>query len=199
MPEFTYTARSMSGEMVSGTINASTEREVVNTLSGQSLFPIKVSTELEKKPLTFGRGISDQKIAVFYEQLASFMSNGVPMLQVIDDPQRTNTLAGIQRGLGRCHCPRRGWRHDFGQFCPASKNIQRDGHQHVSCRCGRRFPRGGASTRVARFTEQQSELKSRTIGALIYPAVLATIGTDRGGGVVDILCAQFWRNFSAAT
>ena len=34
-----------------------------------------------------------------------------------------------------------------------------------------------ALMRVAKFTEQQAELKSRTVGALIYPAVLASIGT----------------------
>jgi len=48
-----------------------------------------------------------------------------------------------------------------------------------------------ALTRVASFTEQQAELKSRTVGALIYPAVLATIGTL----VVTILLVFFVPKF----
>jgi len=44
---------------------------------------------------------------------------------------------------------------------------------------------------VATFTEQQAELKSRTIGALIYPAVLATIGTI----VVTVLLVFFVPKF----
>ena len=46
-------------------------------------------------------------------------------------------------------------------------------------------------TRVAKFTEQQAELKSRTVGALIYPAVLATIGTI----VVAVLIVFFVPKF----
>ena len=48
-----------------------------------------------------------------------------------------------------------------------------------------------ALERVAKFTEQQSELKSRTVGALIYPAVLASIGTL----VVGILLVFFVPSF----
>ena len=49
-----------------------------------------------------------------------------------------------------------------------------------------------ALERVSVFTEQQSELKSRTIGALIYPAILATMGT----GVVAVLLVFFVPKFS---
>jgi general secretion pathway protein F/type IV pilus assembly protein PilC len=48
-----------------------------------------------------------------------------------------------------------------------------------------------ALQRVAKFTQQQAELKSRTIGALIYPLVLATIGTL----VVAILLVFFVPKF----
>lgn len=50
-----------------------------------------------------------------------------------------------------------------------------------------------ALLRVAKFTEQQSELKSRTTGALIYPAVLATIGTI----VVSVLIVFFVPKFGS--
>jgi general secretion pathway protein F/type IV pilus assembly protein PilC len=48
-----------------------------------------------------------------------------------------------------------------------------------------------ALERVAIFTEQQAELKSRTIGALIYPAVLFTVGTL----VVGVLIVYFVPKF----
>ena len=85
MPDFTYTARSLSGEIVSGTMTANTERDVVTALSGKSLFPVKVETQesagTAAKAIKFGGRVNDQKIAVFYEQLASLISNGVPMLR----------------------------------------------------------------------------------------------------------------------
>jgi general secretion pathway protein F/type IV pilus assembly protein PilC len=48
-----------------------------------------------------------------------------------------------------------------------------------------------ALTRVAIFTEQQAELKGRTIGALIYPAVLAGIGTLVVAGLLIFIVPQF--------
>ncbi len=48
-----------------------------------------------------------------------------------------------------------------------------------------------ALDRVAKFTEQQSELRGRTVGALIYPAVLATIGSI----VVAVLLIFFVPSF----
>ena len=75
MPEFSYTARDMSGQLVKGRLSANTEKDALAALSGQSLFPIKVTSD-ESTPkgggLTFGGGgVSAQKIAVFYEQLST--------------------------------------------------------------------------------------------------------------------------------
>ena len=190
MPEYTYTARSMTGELVSGTMDANTERDVVNALSGQSLFPVKVSTEQIKKPITFGRGINDQKIAVFYEQLSSLMTNGVPMLRslkILKEQSRSpiftdaleDVISRVEDGDNISDCFARHPR----IFSEMAVNMSRAGAE------------GGfledALERVAKFTEQQSELKSRTIGALIYPAVLATIGTV----VVGVLLVFFVPSF----
>ncbi len=190
MPEFSYTARSMTGEMVSGTINANSEREVVNALSGQSLFPIKVATEQEKKPLTFGRGINDQKIAVFYEQLASLMSNGVPMLRsltILKEQTRSTVFKeALEDIISRV---------EDGDTMSASFARHPKIFSEMAINMSRAGAEGGfleeALERVARFTEQQSELKSRTVGALIYPAVLATIGTI----VVAVLLVFFVPRF----
>ena len=44
MPDYAYVARDATGQKVSGTLAAATEREVINILSGRSLFPVQVST-----------------------------------------------------------------------------------------------------------------------------------------------------------
>ena len=43
MPLFAFTARDLTGKMVSGTIVAQTEREVTDILSERSLFPVYVT------------------------------------------------------------------------------------------------------------------------------------------------------------
>ena len=194
MPDFTYTARNMSGELVSGSMSANSERDVISSLSQQSLFPVKVkSGEKTKTQISFGGGrVNDQKIAVFYEQLATLMSNGVPLLRslrILEEQTRipafkaalTDVIGRVEDGESLSDC--------FAKhpriFSEMAVNMSRAGAE------------GGfledALTRVAKFTEQQAELKSRTIGALVYPAVLATIGSL----VVGVLLVFFVPKFGA--
>ena len=49
----------------------------------------------------------------------------------------------------------------------------------------------GCSDRVSKFTEQQNDLKARTTGALIYPAILAFAGTS----IVTVLIVFFVPKF----
>ena len=190
MPEFTYTARSMSGEMVSGTMDANTERDVVNSLSGQSLFPIKVSTQVESKPFTIGGGVNDQKLAVFYEQLASLMTNGVPMMRsltILKDQTRSPVFKeALEDVIGRV---------EDGETISDAFARHPKIFSEMAVNMSRAGAEGGfleeALDRVAKFTEQQSELRGRTVGALIYPAVLATIGSI----VVAVLLIFFVPSF----
>ena len=104
MPDFTYTARSLSGEIVSGSMTANTERDVVAALSAKSLYPVKVeSQETTSKAITFGGRVNDQKIAVFYEQLASLISNGVPMLKSLTILKEQTRIPAFQEALSLIH------------------------------------------------------------------------------------------------
>lgn len=191
MPEFTYTARSATGEMVSGSMSANTERDVVNSLSGKSLFPVKVVSQEEKKPISFGGGrVSEQKIAVFYEQLASLISNGVPMLRSLRILKEQTRIPAFSDALDDVIS-----RVEDGETLSDSFAKHPKIFSEMAVNMSRAGAEGGfledALTRVAKFTEQQAELKSRTIGALIYPAVLACIGTI----VVTVLLVFFVPKF----
>ena len=190
MPDYTYKARNLTGEMVSGSMSANTERDVVNWLSGQSLFPIKVEAGKQKQAIAFGGRVNDQKVAVFYEQLASLISNGVPLLRSLRILQEQTRIPAFKTALEDVitHVEDgEGLSDSFAKhpkvFSEMAVNMSRAGAE------------GGfledALQRVAKFTEEQAELKSRTVGALIYPAVLATIGTI----VVTILLVFFVPKF----
>ena len=192
MPEFSYSARKLSGEMVTGTITANTERDVVNVLSGQALFPIKVTAEKKPQSITLGRGISEQKIAVFYEQLASLMSNGVPMMRSLNILKEQATSPIFQSTL-----------EDVISRVEDGASLSDAFAQHpkifseMAVNMSRAGSEGGfleeALDRVSKFTEQQHELKSQTMGALIYPVLLAIIGTS----VVAVLLIFFVPSFGA--
>ncbi len=194
MPDFNYTARNMSGELISGSMNANSERDVITSLSKQSLFPVKVSTGGKgAKQVSFGGGrVNDQKIAVFYEQLATLMTNGVPMLRSLKILEEQTRIPAFKNALGDIIS-----RVEDGE--PLSDCFAK--HPKIFSDMAVNMSRAGAEggfledalSRVAKFTEQQAELKSRTIGALIYPAVLASIGTI----VVAVLLIFFVPKFGA--
>lgn len=190
MPEFTYKARNLTGEIISGSMSANTERDVVSSLTGKSLFPVSVQSGEAKKGITFGGRVSAQKIAVFYEQLASLISNGVPMMRSLRILKEQTTIPVFQNALEDVIS-----RVEDGETLSDAFARHPKIFSDMAVNMSRAGAEGGfledALQRVAVFTEQQDELKARTVGALIYPAVLASIGSI----VVSVLIVFFVPKF----
>jgi general secretion pathway protein F/type IV pilus assembly protein PilC len=191
MPDFAYTARDIRGQRVTGKIAATNEREALTMLSGKSLFPVDVAIEKPSTGLQFSRRVSGQLMAVTYAQMAALLRSGVPLLRsiaVLRDQSSNNTLReilddvhhrvedGASLAEAMAHYPR-----VFGEL--AVHMIKAGGE-------------GGfleeALDRVAQFTEQYEDLKSRTVGALAYPVFLAVVGTL----VVTVLIVFFVPRFA---
>ncbi len=176
MPDFDYTARDLQGQKKVGTISAATEREAISLLSGKSLFPISVSTDEAKRTVYRNKGVKGQVMAATYAQLASLLRSGVPMLRslaVIREQASNPTLKQVLDDIYTAV--------EDGQ--PMADGMQR--YPRVFSEMAVNMTRAGAEggfledalERVAHFTEQQEDLKSRTVGALAYPVFLGTIGS----------------------
>lgn len=191
MPEFAYVARDLTGNRVEGMLAAGTEREVVAALSGRNLFPLKVAS-------SDGRATGAQNsprvrariMASTYGQLAALLGSGVPLLrslEVLREQTPHKNLAvvledvhsRVQEGTTLADAMARHPR-AFGEL---ATSIVRAGGE------------GGfleeALDRLAKFTEQQDELKSRVVGALVYPMLLFGLGTI----VVNVLIIFFVPKF----
>ena len=177
MPEFAYIARNLQGVKVSGTVSAGSEREAIATLSGQSLFPVSVTSEQPKGvTLGFSKRVSGQLVAQMYEQLGALLRSGVPLLRSLKVMREQTTHPTLKEVLEDVSS-----RVEDGDTL--AEAMAR--HPRVFGEMGINMVRAGgeggfledALERVADFTEQQDDLKSRTMGALAYPVVLATIGS----------------------
>lgn len=174
MPDFAYTARDMKGQRVSGTVAATTEREVLGILSGQSLFPIEVK-ESKGTTTVSSRRVKGQLLANFYAQLAALNRSGVPLLKSISVLRDQSTSPRLKQVLEDVH-------HQVEEGATLAAAMSR--HPRVFSEMAVNMVRAGgeggfledALERVAQFTEQFEDLKGRTIGALAYPVVLATVG-----------------------
>ena len=191
MPDYAYTARNLQGERITGSVSAASEREVLSILSNQSLFPVEVKAQQAGGGLQLTRRVSGQVMATNYSQLASLMRSGVPLLRslgVLREQSSNKTLKnvldevyrrvedGATLGEAMARYPR--------VFSELAVNMVRAGGE------------GGfleeALDRVAKFTEQYEDLKSRTTGALAYPIFLMVVGTS----VVSVLIIFFVPKFA---
>ena len=82
MPTFAYTARTLSGDLKSATMDANTREDVVAQLRRQKLIVVKVDQEQSRKG---ARGkIKTRDIVIFTRQFATMINAGLPLVQALD-------------------------------------------------------------------------------------------------------------------
>jgi len=177
MHDFAYTARNDSGEDVVGTISAPNKREALRALSERSLFPLQVETSKPaREAWQFGKGrISNSQLTTNLTQLAELLESGVPLLKSLTILADQATQPELKRVLSDV-------RNQVSEGTPLDTAFAR--HPQVFNDLTISMVRAGAEgafledalKRTATFLEQQEELRSRVIGAMTYPAILAIAG-----------------------
>ena len=189
MPDFAYIARNTTGQKVSGRVSAGSEREVVAILSGQALFPVHVTEEKRARRIG-GRRVSGNLMAATYGQLAALLRSGVALLRSLNVLREQTSNERLKEVLDDVH-------HRVEEGSTLADAMAR--HPRVFAEMAVSMIRAGgeggfledALDRVAQFTEEQEDLKSRTVGALAYPIILMTIGSTVVFGLVVFFVPKF--------
>lgn len=176
MPEFTYTARTMAGDDVSGTIAASSKRESLAALAEQSLFPLRVeSVASGTSRWRPKRRPSAGVIASTLTQLADLLKNGVPLLAALDilseqatHPTLSEALTDVRDQVAEGESLDSAMAAHPRIFDELTVSVVRAGSEGAFLE--------ESLERTANFLEVQQELKSRVTGAMIYPVFLAGAG-----------------------
>jgi type II secretory pathway component PulF len=193
MPEFAYIARDLTGNRVEGTLAAGTEREAVATLSGRNLFPLKVASADGRATGAKGSPrVGARIMARTYGQLASLLGSGVPLLRSLEILRQQTPHKNLARVLEDVHA-----RVQEGNNLADAMARHPRAFGELATSIIRAGGEGGfleeALDRLAKFTEQQDELKSRVVGALVYPVMLFCLGTI----VVNVLVIFFVPRFES--
>jgi len=191
MADFAYTARDFSGQKISGTIAAGTQREAVSLLSSQNLFPLQVTSAAPPRRVG-GSRLKPQMVSTMYTQLAALLRSGVPLLRslhVLRDESSHPGLASILDDIYQ--------RVEEGESLADAMSRHPRTFSDMVTSIIRAGGEGGfledALDHVAQFTERQQDLKSRTTGALVYPVILAIVGTV----IVNVLVIFFVPKFES--
>ncbi len=192
MPEFSYIARTMTGQDVKGLISADSRNDVMAMLTQRSLFPMTVAPA--KQPLfklKFNRPIKADLLATTLTQLSDLLTNGVPLLQALDLLAQQATHDRLKEVLSDV----RGRIADGKQLHEAMGS-HRDVFSDLTLSIIRAGTEGAfleaSLQQTAEFLERQEELRAKIKGAMAYPAFLAVAGST----VTLVLIVFFVPKFS---
>ena len=191
MPDFAYIARDLTGNRVEGTLAAGTEREAIAALSGRDLFPLKVaSADGRAAGAKRSPKVGARVMASTYAQLSALLGSGVPLLRSIEVIREQTPHKNLAKVLEDIHS-----RVQEGTPLADAMAKHPRAFGELATSIVRAGGEGGfleeALDRLAKFVEQQDELKGKVIGALAYPAILFGLGTI----VVNVLIIFFVPKF----
>lgn len=177
MPDFAYTARDFSGNRTTGTISAVSEKDAAAQLAAKQLYPIEIGPDTNAAaPLSWWTGISGSLLATTYSQLAGLLKNGVPLLRSLAVIRDQTSNVALKQILDDIYS-----RVEEGTSLADAMDRYKDTFGEMAVNMVRAGGEGGfledALARVAKFTEEQDDLRSRTMSALAYPVFLAVVGS----------------------
>ncbi len=177
MPVWSYSARTLSGEIKKAEYEAASRDEVMSHLRGQRLIPIAVREKPKGISLSRGGKVKTRDIVIMTRQFATMINAGLPLVQALDilskqsdnkllkktlqdvlyDVESGNTLADAMREHQRA-------------FSPLYVNMVAAGET------------GGILDtillRLAGFLEKNEALARKVKGAMIYPAVISFVAAS---------------------
>jgi type II secretory pathway component PulF len=190
MPDFAYIARTVTGQRVEGVLSAGTQREALLALSGKDLFPVQVKASGGKVSQAGALKVRPQAMSQFYVQMAALLRSGVPLLRSLEVLGRQSTNPTLKKIVDDLHA-----RITEGDSLAEAMSRHPRAFNDLSRSIIRAGGEGGfleeALERVAKFTDQQAELKGRVMGAMAYPIFLAVFGVT----IVTVLVIFFVPKF----
>ncbi len=190
MPYFQYKAVAPDGRIVEGTMEAPDERVALARLEEQGQLPIKVFTGEEGglfgKEFTLPwqrKRVPSSELLIFTQELATLLQAGLPLdrsLTILGDLTENAYLKEIGKELLR--------EIKGGKSLSESLAL----YPHVFPKLYVNMIKAGEFSgsldsilnRVAEYLESAEELKSYLVSSLIYPAILAAVGS---GSVVIMI------------
>src|SRR5918911_272972 len=171
MPTFAYTARTLSGDLKSATMEAPSRDEVVAQLRRQKLIVVKVDEEQKKKRL--GR-IKTRDIVIFTRQFSTMINSGLPLVQALDILSRQSENKALQEVTRQVV-----YDVESGQTVADALRRHPKAFSELYVNMVAAGEAGGILDtilmRLATFMEKNDALVRKVKGAMIYPGVILSV------------------------
>lgn len=183
MGAFEYVAVDPTGRERKGVLEGDTARHVRQSLREQSLLPVSVSEVTEKKTdaratrrlnLRFQRGISASDLSLITRQLATLVKSALPLEEALlavsqqtEKPRVRSIMLGVRSKVMEGHTLAAALADFPGSFPEIYRATvaasEQSGHLDA------------VLERLADYTENREQLRSRTLTAMLYPVLLFVV------------------------
>ena len=192
MPQFNYTAVTDAGKRVNGSLEAETEAAVLRQLAEMSLMPINVAgakgSAAPGEKAKFR--VKTRDIGTMYGQLADLIGSGVPMMRALDslikstvNKQLVQVLREVRKLVADGKTLTESLR-EYPEVFPPLHTAMIQAGERAS------FLQDVLSS-LSGFIDRLDELKSTVIGSMIYPALLAAVGSLVMAGALMFFVPRF--------
>jgi type IV pilus assembly protein PilC len=174
MPEFTWEARSRSGEVRKGTMTAANEAAVQQKLAGQQLTPVKIKKKSALSGFSLGGGVKIREMVTFTRLFSTMINAGLPIVRCLDilagqqaNPTFKSVLEDIKSSVEQGSTFSEALARHPSIFDELFVNLVAAGEV------------GGIldtiMLRLSVYIEKRAKLASQVKGALTYPSIVAVI------------------------
>jgi general secretion pathway protein F/type IV pilus assembly protein PilC len=166
-----------AGQRINGALEAESEAAVLRVLEEKRLFPVSVrgrGTAGGGKPPR--RRVKTRDLGIMYGQLADLIGSGVPLLRAIDSLIKSSVNQMLRELLREIRAKVADGKslteslRDFPEVFPVLHTAMIQAGERAA------FLEEVLRS-LAGFLERFEELRSKVLGALIYPALLTALGT----------------------
>src|SRR5258708_2649079 len=193
MIKFEYTARNEAGTRVNGMLEAESEAAVLRALEEKNLFPISVfgnETAAGKKAASKKRRVRGRDIGVMYGQLADLVGSGVPLLRALDSLIRSTanrSLVELLKEIRAAVPDGKSLTESFSEFPRVFPPLHT-----AMIQAGERAAFLEQVLRsLSEFLERLDELRSKVLGAMIYPTLVTVMGVTVMIGALVFFVPKF--------
>lgn len=179
MPSFTYNARTNTGQMVSGSLDAPDQETAVRTLRGQGMTPTSItpaagSRTAPKKQKGKGGRVKIDDLVVLANQMAVMIRAGLPLIEVLDilgEQTERRILAEVVRQIER----------DVAGGASLTEALTK--HPAIFDQFFLSMIRAGEASgmldaildQVANYLERIASLQRKIKSAIMYPATVSVV------------------------
>jgi type IV pilus assembly protein PilC len=172
MPTFSYTARTLGGDLKSATIDAPSRDDVVLQLRRQRLVVVKVDEETRKARVSGSIALRD--VVIFTRQFSTMINAGLPLVQALDILARqtdNKALAHVTRAVV--------FDVESGATVADAMRAQPKAFSDLYVNMVAAGEAGGILDtilmRLATFLEKSDALRRKVKSAMIYPGVIMSV------------------------